>query len=96
MKLSKKSEKAQRTLLKQIAVGSGVAVLLAAGVAAAAWADSKSSTPRTLYGKFLREINCDGEKKSVEEKPQRPVERTIGVVIPEVPEVFDKGDFLKL
>lgn len=66
MKLSKKSEKVQRTLLKQIAVGTGVAALLAGGVTALVWVDRKSSNPRTIYGKFLREINRNEENNSVQ------------------------------
>lgn len=79
MKLSKKSEKVQRTLLKQIAVGTGVAALLAGGVTALVWVDSKSSNPRTIYGKFLREINRNEENHSVEKIPFGGGVRVTGV-----------------
>lgn len=69
MKLNKKNEKMQRKLLKRIAVGAGVATLLA-GTAAIMWA------------KHTRCKESLSVVKAVWGIEERPI-RTIGVVIPE-------------
>lgn len=81
MKLNKKNEKVQRKLLKRIAVGAGVATLLAGTAAAVIWADSRSENPRTSLGNALRKKRGDERRKSVEEIWQRH-EEIQGVVIP--------------
>lgn len=73
MHLSEKNEKMQRKLLKRIAVGAGVATLLA-GTAAVMWAK------HTRRSKFVSEVD---KPEQTETQPVNDAwERTIGVAIP--------------
>lgn len=71
MKLNKKNEKVQRKLLKRIAVGAGVATLLAGTAAVVIFVYSRSVNPRTSLGNVLRKRNGEVRQKSVKEMWQK-------------------------
>ena len=75
MHLSEKNEKMQRKLLKRIAVGAGVATLLA-GTAAVMWAK------HTRRSKFVSEVDKPEQTETQTVEGAWGRIRTIGVVIP--------------